>query len=103
MTSKWSNISQGLTIRWALPADLMALERLAALDSKPLPAGPLLIAEVGPELWAAFSVLDATSIADPFRPSGSLVELLGQRATQLRATQPPAAVLRLEPLLPRLR
>jgi hypothetical protein len=103
MSTRWSNISHGVTIRWALPADLSALERLAALDSKQLPAGPLLVAEVGEELWAAFSVLDGIAVADPFRPSADLVGLLSQRAAQIREVRPPSRVLRLEPLLARLR
>jgi hypothetical protein len=90
-------------IRWALPSDLPALERLAALDSNRLPAGPLLVAEVGDELWAALSVLDGIAVADPFRPSANLVGLLSQRAAQIRDDRPPARVLRLEPLLARLR
>jgi hypothetical protein len=92
-----------VTIRWALPTDLDALERLAGLDSKRLPAGPMLVAEVAGELWAAVSVLEDKAVADPFRPSAQMVRLLEQRAGQLRATQPPARVLRLEPLVARLR
>jgi hypothetical protein len=103
MSSKRSNISDGVTIRWALPADLGALERVAALDSARLPAGPLLVAIVGGQVWAALSTLDDTSVADPFVPSGDLVGLLRARASQLRESPPPAPVLRLEPLLARLR
>jgi hypothetical protein len=103
MRRNWSNNSLNVTIRWAIPADLAELERLAALDSKRVPAGPLLVAAVDGELWAAFSVLDAAAIADPFRPSGDLVALLAKRAGQVRETQGPMPILRLEPLLARLR
>ena len=92
-----------VTIRWALPADLPALERVAALDSKTLPAGPLLVAGVDGEIRAAVSTLDNAAVADPFVPSADLVGLLRTRARQLREIQPPAPVLRLEPLLARLR
>jgi hypothetical protein len=103
MSVKRSNISHGVTIRWAVPADLPALERVAALDSKRLPAGPLLVAEVDGQIWGALSTLDGLHVADPFVPSGDLVGLLEARASQLRDSQPRMPVLRLEPLLARLR
>src|SRR2546423_5140933 len=103
MSAKTSNIANGLTIRWALPSELEALERVAALDSKKLPAGPLLVAVVDGQIWAALSVLDEVAIADPFVPSGDLVGLLRTRASQLRDFRPRMPVLRLEPLLARLR
>jgi hypothetical protein len=65
-----------LTIRPADLADLAALDRLAALDSAPAPAGDVLVAEVGGELWAAVDVDSGAAIADPFRPSADVVELL---------------------------
>jgi hypothetical protein len=36
----------------------------------------VLVAEVGGELWAALEIDSGTAIADPFRRSGELVELL---------------------------
>jgi hypothetical protein len=65
-----------LTIRPADLADLAALDRLAALDSASAPTGDVLVAEVGGELWAAVEVDSGAAIADPFRPSADLVELL---------------------------
>jgi hypothetical protein len=103
MSATTSNISQDVLIRWARPADLPALERVAGLDSKRLPAGPLLVAMVDGQIWAALSVLDEAAIADPFVPSGDLVGLLRTRASQLRDSHPRVPVLRLEPLLARLR
>jgi hypothetical protein len=103
MSATTSNISNGVTIRWALPSDLQALERVAELDSKKLPAGPLLVAVVDDQIWAAVSVLDELAVADPFVPSGDLVRLLRTRASQLRDFRPQMPVLRLEPLLARLR
>jgi hypothetical protein len=103
MSAKTSNISHDVTIRWALPADLPALERVAALDSQRLPAGPLLVAAVDGRIWAAVSTVDDAAVADPFFPSGDLVGLLRTRASQLRTSQPRKPVLRLEPLLARLR
>ena len=65
-----------LTIRPADLADLAGLDRLAALDSASPPTGDVLVAEVGGELWAALQIDSGAAIADPFRPSGELVELL---------------------------
>jgi hypothetical protein len=74
----------GITIRFAYPDDAEALARLAALDSNTVPAGPLLVAEVDGELWAAVSVASKASvIADPFRHTAELVALLRERAAAL--------------------
>jgi hypothetical protein len=77
-------INSTLTIRRASDADGVALNRLAALDSSRPPSGDVLIAEVGAELWAAVEVQSGAAIADPFRPSGELVELLRVRADGMR-------------------
>jgi hypothetical protein len=79
-----------LTIRPADLADLAGLDRLAALDSSAPPTGDVLVAEVGGELWAAVEVDSGAAIADPFRPSGDLVDLLrlharGERRSSLRS------------------
>src|SRR6478609_8357727 len=103
MSSKMSNNMKDVTIRWALPTDLAALERVAALDSKRLPAGPLLIAVVDGQIRAAVATIDGREVADPFFPSLNLVRLLRTRAEQLSERQPQTPVLRLEPLLARLR
>ena len=76
-----------LTIRRALLADRDALERLAAADSSRMPAGTVLLAEVGDELWAAASADDFHAVADPFRPSSELVFLLVEHARQLRRAE----------------
>jgi hypothetical protein len=69
-----------LTIRRAAAADASAVRRLAALDSAFPPTGDVLLAEMGDELWAALSVATGHAIADPFRPSSDLVDLLRLRA-----------------------
>ena len=79
--------TQALTLRYAVPADADALARLAQLDSQRAPRGVVLVAEVGGDLWAAISVDDHHSVADPFRPTGELVALLVQRARQLRRSE----------------
>jgi hypothetical protein len=83
----------GFTIRFAYPDDEAALRRLAALDSKPLPAGRLLVAEVGGELWAAVTISGHPEvIADPFRHTAALVALLRERAESLGELRYRAAV-----------
>jgi hypothetical protein len=78
-----------LTIRPADLADLAGLDRLAALDSASPPTGDVLVAEVGGELWAAISVETGAAIADPFRPSGDLVELLRHASGERRVSRRP--------------
>jgi hypothetical protein len=80
--------SPALTLRYAVPADAGALDRLAQLDSAHAPRGVVLVAEVGGEVWAAISLDDPrVAIADPFRPTGELVALLTERARQLRRSE----------------
>ena len=72
-----------LTIRRATTTDEFAVRRLAVLDSSSPPTGDVILAEMGDELWAALSIDTGASIADPFRPSGDLVDLLRLRADGL--------------------
>ena len=83
-------MSDRVVIRIAYPDDELELRRLAQLDSKRLPPGRLLVAEVDGELWAAVSLEAVEGIADPFRPSGELLLLLHERARQLRRAHPRA-------------
>jgi hypothetical protein len=77
-----------LTIRFADSLDDAALATLAVLDgAEPLPL-PALVADVEGELHAALSLADSSVIADPFRPTVALVELLRTRADQLAAEPP---------------
>jgi hypothetical protein len=79
--------NSALTIRRATAADAFALKRLAAIDSAAPPTGEVLLAEMDNELWAAVAVESGTAIADPFRPSGDLVELLRFRAERMRGDE----------------
>ena len=72
-----------ITIRRATTADEFAVRRLAVLDSSSPPTGDVLLAEMGDELWAAIAIETGDAIADPFRPSGDLVDLLRLRADGL--------------------
>jgi hypothetical protein len=79
---------KNLTIRRAISADEFAVRRLSALDSAFPPTGDVLLAEMDDELWAALSIDSGHAVADPFRPSGDLVELLRFRAERLGAEEP---------------
>jgi hypothetical protein len=73
-----------LTIRHATTAaDEFAVRRLAVIDSSSPPTGEVILAEMDDELWAALSVDTGAAVADPFRPSGDLVDLLRLRADGL--------------------
>jgi hypothetical protein len=72
-------------IRQALGSDGAALSRLAALDSARVPSGELLVAESDGALVAAHAPRSGATIADPFRHTTEVVELLHLRGTLLRA------------------
>ena len=67
---------QSIVLRHATTADEQPLRDLAALDSRTLPSGPFLVAEVEGQPHAALSLSDGAAIADPFKPTAELVELL---------------------------
>jgi hypothetical protein len=92
-----SATAAGVTIRAAFPDDAPAVARLAALDSARVPAGPLLLAEIDGEPWAAIDLRSGKAVADPFRPTAALVELLRLRA-KLLAREPAAHPSSVAPL-----
>jgi hypothetical protein len=65
-----------LVMRAARSDDRRALRRLAALDSKGAPRGPVLVAEVDGAIPAALELTSGTVYANPFRPTAHLVALL---------------------------
>jgi hypothetical protein len=76
------------TVRLADNGDSAALVRLAGLDSAAFPEGPTLVAEVDGEIQAALPVSGGPAIADPFRATTKLLEVLRLRAEQLRGDGP---------------
>ena len=74
-----------VVIRPALGTDSRALRRLAELDSARVPAGELLVAEADGALVAAHAPRSGATIADPFRHTADVVELLQLRGSLLRA------------------
>lgn len=99
---------QPVTIRLAGPADSEALARVAERDSRAVPPGPHLVAIRDAGIVAALSLRTGEVIADPFRPTAELVELLRFRARGARLTeadgdaQPRAREADRPPLAPRL-
>ena len=73
-----------VVIRAARGSDGPALRRLADLDSAEVPAGSLLVAEADDEMVAALSVDTGEKVADPFRRTSDVVDLLAYRARRLR-------------------
>jgi acyl-CoA synthetase (NDP forming) len=86
-----------ITLRAATPADAPALDRLAALDSRTVPAGELLVAVRDGRLAAAVAVDSLDAISDPFQRTADAVALLRRQATGRRAARPARSRLRLVP------
>lgn len=78
-----------IRIRNSRPTDAADLRRLAALDSATVPHGELLVAEEDGRVVAAYSLEDARAIADPFRRTADVVDMLRVRSRRL-APQAPA-------------
>lgn len=76
-----------LTLRLLGAADAPALRRLAERDSRTVPRGELLGAELDGRLLAALPLADPSGapLADPFESTAAIVALLGARAEALLA------------------
>ena len=75
---------KAITIRPLREDDVAAVHRLATLDERPVPPGPLLLAEVEGTVEAAVGLEGGESLANPFVASAEVVSLLELRAGQLR-------------------
>jgi hypothetical protein len=82
--SALANLAPTVIIRAARGSDGPALRRLAELDSQPVPAGELLVAETDDEVVAALSIETGARVADPFRRTKDVVDLLTYRARRLQ-------------------
>lgn len=87
-----------ITVRLADHTDSRALLELAALDSAQVPAGALVVAESDGEIVAAVPVGGGPPIADPFRRTAHLVEMLELRAAQMRRRSAPGIAGRVRSL-----
>ena len=74
-----------VTVRRFVERDIDAIQRLAALDEKPIPSGGVLVAEQAGELVAALPLDGGQALADPFKPTADVVELLRGRTPQRKA------------------
>ena len=77
-----------ITLRSATGADAPWIERLAALDSRTVPAGPLVVAESDGHLVAVVSEPTLQAVADPFRRTAEAVALLRRHAVARRNAAP---------------
>jgi hypothetical protein len=75
---------EAVTVRLANGTDHAAVRRLAQRDGRPEPTGPVLVAEAEGLLLAARSLADGQTVADPFRHTAHLAELLALRSVHLR-------------------
>ena len=84
MSALAHSLSPSVVIRAGRGSDGAQLRRLAQLDSARVPTGELLVAESDGEMVAAHSPASGATIADPFRRTADVVELLVMRGAMLR-------------------
>ena len=92
-------LMDSLVIRTATASDAEALQRLAALDSRSLVAGPHLLAELDGQAVAALSRADGSVVADPFSRTDAIVAMLRRRAEQLAGVRERPGFRRVQPRL----
>ena len=84
--------ADSILMRRSEPSDGAALERLAALETRRLPDGVFLVAEVDGEVVAATPLdADAETLSDPFRHTAHIRELLELQPAQVRRRHEPVA------------
>lgn len=87
--SDWKLLeTRHLRIRFADDDDAEALTRLAQLDRRRPPRGPVLLAEVGRSMLAALSLDDLHAVCDPRKPAvGDMVMTLIEQAREIRRAE----------------
>ena len=80
-------MTESITIRQSTASDVEAIRELAELDGGRAPSGTALLGLVDGQLVAAVGIEDGRAVADPFRYSANLVQMLSLRAARQR---PPA-------------
>jgi hypothetical protein len=81
------DVTTRITVRRFAEQDIDAVRLLAALDSKPMPTGGVLVAEQEGEVLAALPLDGGEALADPFKPTAHVVALLKLRAAQIHAAE----------------
>ncbi len=79
-------MTESITITHSTEADAQKVWRLALLDDRRPPKGPALLAYAGDHLLAAVGLLDGRAVADPFRPTADIVDLLRLQARHEEVT-----------------
>lgn len=74
-------------IRGATVNDARALERLAALDSRPPLRGRIVVGEIDGRIAAAISIDEGRLVADPFQHTGNLATHLRMRMRGILAAE----------------
>jgi hypothetical protein len=80
--------TQDVELRLCRVADDPQLERLAELESRPLPHGRFVVAAVRGRIVAALPLLGGAPLRDPFVRTEHLIRLLEVRAEQLNQPAP---------------
>jgi hypothetical protein len=80
-----------IELRLATDRDGLAVHRVADRDTRPLPPGPHLIAVRDGSVDAVLSLTTGEAVADPFRSTAELVELLHLHARTVTVPAPPPA------------
>jgi hypothetical protein len=107
-TSSRDGAGEGnVVVRRGRPADVDAVEILAALDSSRPLTGRIVVAELDGRVVAAISQHDGRVVSDPFVPTADLVEMLrvhtaGGRSTAARPRRRWLPLPARQPLTPRL-
>jgi hypothetical protein len=78
-----------ITLRRSTTSDAATLLTLAVLDSQRLPLDQFLIGEVGGEPLAALGLATGILIANPYRATAEIAELLRVRAGSISSTHRP--------------
>jgi hypothetical protein len=76
-------MAQDVELRLSTASDGAALARLSQLESRPLPAGNFVVAEVAGEVVAALPLTGGKAFGNPFRPTAYLEPLMRLRLRQL--------------------